>query len=838
MLHDLRYAFRTLLKKPGFTIVAVVTLALGIGANTAMFAVVNAVLLKPLPFADAERLMLVHLLAPDREAGSGVLREMNWSYPKYQTFLELQQSFENTALFGGRGFTLSGDDDPERVRGEVITDRYPEVLGIRPVLGRSFTAQEAHRAGAAPVVMIGYSLWMRRYGGDGAVLGRAIQIDRTRYIIVGVLPRGFRGLGGDSDLWVPIAVLEPRSLEPDYRYSHSYYLIARRKATVTEEAAIDAVRIHGAQIDTAVPKPPFLGPDAWGATAASLYDSRADSDIRRASLVLLGAVGFVLLIACVNLTNLLVAKAFARRREVAVRLAMGASRFRVARQFVVESMMLGALGAAAGLLLALALLDGATLILPAGDVFFRTPIAPGAPRITGAAGLTRIGAGMIGVDAVTFLFTCVVAALAATLIALVPATQASSLRPVEAMKTGGGAGTSRGFHLFGIRAALVTAQIALALVLLTGAGLMIKSAARLHGTGIGIDPNGVLTATVTLPRAGYSDEKGAAFFAQLLDRVRALPGVESAGFGNCPPVSGGCSSTGIRNPREASRGSSRDPLVGMYWATPDYFTTLGIQLIRGRNFTERDRMGQPKVALVNEAAVRAFWPNDTPIGKVIAVGMGGFGDGAEIVGVVSNVRYQAIEAAPRPDVYIPVSQSYVSTLRLFVRSPLETASLSAAIRSEVQALDPNLPLSEIRTMDERMGDAMWRTRVAAWLFSAFAGLALLLTAVGIFGVMSQTVSQRIPEIGVRMALGAEGRDVLRLVLGRAGLLTGIGIAAGIVTALGLTRVMTALLYQTEPTDPTTFAAVVVVLGLVALAACYLPACRAARVNPIMALRYE
>jgi putative ABC transport system permease protein len=839
MLQDLRYAFRTLLKNPGFTIVAVLTLALGIGANTAMFAVVHAVLLKPLPFADAERLMLVHLLAPNREAERGGLREMNWSYPKYQTFLELQQSFESTALFGGRGFSISGDDRPERIRGEVTTDRYPEVLGIGPVLGRSFTAGEAHRAGASPVAIIGHALWMRRYAGDATALGRTIQIDRTSYIIVGVMPPGFRGLSGDSDVWVPLAVLEPRSLAPDYRYSHSYYLVARRKATVTEEAAVAAVRLHGTQIDTAVPRPSFLGPDPWGATAASLYDSRADADIRRASLVLLGAVGFVLLIACVNLTNLLIAKAIGRRREVAVRLAIGASRFRVARQFIVESLLLGGLGAAAGLLLALVLLDGAAMLLPAGEVFFRSPIAPGVPRITGASGLTRIGASMIGLDAITLLFACGVAALAATLIAFVPATQASSLRPVEAMKAGGGSGTARGFHAFGLRAVLVTMQIAFALVLLAGAGLMIRSAAHLRGTGVGIDPNGVLTVTLALPRASYSPENGAAFFSQLLDRVRAVPGVESAGFGDCPPVSGGCSSTGIRFPRDASRRSAGlPPLVGMYWATPDYFTTLGIQLLRGRNFTERDRVGQPKVALVSGAAARAFWPNDTPIGKTIAVGMGGFGDGAEVIGVVSDVRYRTIETAPRPDVYIPVSQSFASTLRLFVRSRLDTESLASAIRREVGALDPNLPLSEVKTMDERIGDAMWRTRVAAWLFAAFAGLAVLLTAVGIFGVMAQAVAQRTPEIGVRMALGAQKHDVLRLVLSRAAMLAVAGIAVGAVLALWLTGLMTTLLYQVEPNDPYTLAIVAAVLGIVAMTACYLPVRRATRVNPIVALRYE
>ena len=838
MLSDLRYALRTLLKSPGFTIVAALTLALGIGANTAMFAVVNAVLLKPLPFADAERLMLVHLLAPNREAQRGSVREMNWSYPKYQTFLELQRSFEDTALFGGRGFIVTGDDNPERVRGEVVTDRYPNILGIAPTLGRFFTADESHRAGAPRVAMIGHSLWMRRFGGDASILGRAIHINAVPYTVVGVLPAGFRGLNGDAEIWVPLAVLEPRSLEPDYRYSHSYYLIARRKVAVTEEAASRAVRVHGTEIDSAVPKPPFMGTDPWGATAVSLYDSRADADVRRASLILMGAVGLVLLIACVNLTHLLVAKALARRREVAIRIAIGASRWRVARQLVVESLVLAGFGAAAGLLLALALLQGAAALLPDADVFFRSPIAPGISRITGAAGLTRIGAGMIGLDAITFLFTCGVAAIAAAVVALIPAIHASSVRPVDAIKASG-AGTKRGFEGFGARALLVTTQIAMALVLLTGAGLMMKSADRLQNTGIGIDPTGVLAMTLSLPRATYNADTGTAFYSQLLDRVTALAGVESVGLGDCLPVSGGCSATGIEFPREARRRvGGLPPLVGMYWATPDYFSTLGIQVLRGRNFTDRDRAGQPKVALVNETAARTFWPNDSPIGKIIAVGMGGFGDGAEIVGVVSNVRYSTIETAPRPDVYVPLAQSYGETMRLFVRSRIDSESLASAIRHAVRTLDPSLPVSDIKTMNERIGDAMWRTRIATWLLFGFAALALLLTAVGIFGVMSQTVSQRTQEIGVRMALGAQRQDVLHVVMGGAVRLTAAGIFVGALLALWLTGLMTTLLYQVEPGDPSTLAIVAALLGFVALAACYLPARRATRVNPIIALRYE
>jgi putative ABC transport system permease protein len=843
MLQDLRYAFRTLLKSPGFTIVAVLTLALGIGANTAMFAVVNAVLLKPLPFADPERLMLVHLQVPDDETGAH--REMVWSYPKYRTFLDVQQTFENTALFAGRDLSLSGDASPERVRGEVVTDRYPAILGITPILGRAFTGAEAHRPGEPAVVMIGHAVWTRRYGADPAVVGRTIQINSAPYTVVGVLPPGFKGLGGNAEAWVPFAVYEPDFMTQ--RSAHGYYLVARRKAAIVEAQAIAAVRVLGTQIAAE------YGSKSSGATAVSLYSSRVDADLRRAALVLLGAVGLVLLVACVNLTNLLIAKALGQRREVAVRAAIGASRAQIARQFVVESLVLAALGSVLGIVIAVTLLDAAAILLPDADVFFRAPMAPGARRTLGADGLARIGASMIRLDAVTLLFTCGVAALVSALIALVPAMQSASLRPIEAMRSGGRGGTATGFHGLGSRGALVTAQIALALVLLAGAGLMIKSAARLQGTGIGVNPDRVLTARIDLPSGasgasisgtamfpsgGYSAEKRDIFFTQLTDRVRAMPGVESVGVANCPPVSGGCSSTIAGFERGQHKIRPGMPSIGAHVASPEFFSTVGIQLRKGRLFTADDRAERPRVVLVNETAAKSFWPNADPIGKTITLGAFGFEVGAEVIGVVSDVRYSTIESASVPDAYIPFLQSPQARMRLFVRSRLDQASLVAAIRQEVRQLDSSLPLSEVKTMDERVGDAMWRTRVAAWLFSAFAGLALLLTAVGIFGVMSQTVSQRTPEIGVRMALGAEGGDVLGLVLRRAGVLTGIGIAAGIAVALGLTRVMTALLFETEPGDLSTLAIVAVLLGFVALAACYLPARRAARVDPIVALRYE
>jgi predicted permease len=760
---------------------------------------------------------------------------MVWSYPKYRTMTELQQVFEDTAIFTGRPFSVSGDGDPERIPGETITDQYLSVLGVRPILGRGFTREEARQSGAAPVVIIGHGLWTRRYAADPGVVGRVMHVSGVAHTIVGVLPQGFEGLSGDAELWTPLAVTDPESLTE--AHSHSYSVVARRRPEVTNAAAVGALGVYGPRIEEAHREGPAAGPSTATATARSLYDSRLDSDLRRVALIVLGAVGFVLLIACVNLTNLLVAKAIARSREVAIRVALGAGRARVIRQFVVESLMLAGAGAIAGVVVASGLLAAAAALLPDSSIFFRTAITPGTQRIAGAAGLTRVGAGMIGFDVMTLAFTAGVTMLTAVLVSILPAFQASTLRPLSVLKVTGGTSSARGFGRFGSRAILVGTEIAIAIVLLAGAGLMLKSANRLQHTNIGVDPTNVLSAQLDLPSVRYDAQTGPLFWQELLDRVRALPGVESAGWGFCMPVSGGCNGTLIWFPPRP-QGEQR-LLVGIGWATAGYFDALRIPVLEGRNFTDADRVGQPRVALVNETAARTYWPRETAIGKRIAVGQGkGFQDGAEVVGVVGDVRYRTLETAPTPHVFLPLAQSYRGNMQIVVRGNVGVRGLGAAIRGEVRALDPNLPLLSVKTMDERIGDAMWRTRVAAWLFSAFAGLALLLTAVGVFGVMAQTVAHRTAEIGIRMALGAGRRDVLRLVLGRAAVVTGIGLVVGVVASLGLTRVLTTLLYQVTPTDPSTLVAVALVLGSVSLLACYVPARRAMRVDAVKALRSE
>ncbi len=828
ILQDLRYAARTLARQPGFTAIAVFTLAVGIGANTAIYSVVDATLLRTLPFRDPARLMKVSLVAPlglGPQGNAVVTDDMVWSYPKYTTFRKSQQVFEDTAVYQSTTFNLTGTDEPERLKVEIVGAAYFPVLGIRALVGRTFLPEEDVTPEKDFVAVISHSLWERRYGSDPHVAGKTIGFDQKRYTVVGVLPAGFQGLSGPADVWVPAHTLNGPD-ELDQAGSHSWSQVARLKPGVTIEQAKSAVALLGPRIEEAWPMGSFI--TGWGAKARTLEETRIEPAIRKSVLVLFGAVSFVLLIACVNIANLLLARGSVRRREIAIRLAVGANRARLVRQLLTESMVLALAGGAAGLAVAYLGVRALGSINPvAGNPFGRQ-----------VSGLTVLGLSSMHLDGRALLFTFAIALATGVLFGLAPAWQGSRADVTEALKNAGARPSGfAGLRVLTGKSMLVVVEVALAVVLLAGAGLMIKSFARLLATRTGVDPENVLTVRINLPEAMFATGS-TAFFEPLERRVAALPGVLSAGLSNCHALAGGCNDTLIwfRDRTPVPKGT--EPSVGVHFVSPGYFKTMRIPLLRGRWFTAADRKGTPKVVVIGDAAARRFWPGEDPIGKPIGVGQGGFGNRAEVVGIVGDVRYGQMDEPPQPDVYISCLQSSRSSLLLFARVAANPAAFAKAVEREVHALNHDLPVFDVKTMNERIRDATAKARFSAILLAIFAALALALAAVGIYGVMSYLVMQRTREIGIRIALGARSADVLALVVRRAALLALAGIALGLAGALLSTRVLATLLYEVKPADPATYVTIAVVLAAVALAATWLPARRASAVDPSSALRAE
>jgi putative ABC transport system permease protein len=829
-MQDIRFAIRALLKTPGFTLVAILTLALGIGGSTAIFTLVNGLLLKPLPFKAPGELMMLHINAPDPRAGVDVYREMVWSYPKYQAFKANQQSFADLALFGQNDWNVTGSGDPERARAEFIDSRYLSVLGLSPQLGRDIRPEEDAKPGVAPLVLISHAMWQRRFGGDPNVIGRSLGLNAIPHTIIGVLPPGFHGLTGEAELWVPLLSSSNPYGSFDNPQSHSFYLVARRKPNVSIAQAQADTELCGQRINAIYPPSKFFTtpsgkPMPFGAYAVPLDDARIDPLMRRAVFVLFGAIGVVLLIGCVNLANLMLTRALARQREVAIRLALGATRGRVVRQFLTESLLVAITGAGAGLLVAYSAINIAAMLMPdAGLVLPRQNFL-----------VTRVGIDMIGLDVTTALFALTLAAVTVLLFGLTPAWQASRSDVASAIKASGAGSMGASIRGAALRNLLIIAETALALVLLVAAGLMLTSVKNLQSTGLGFQPDNLILSWITLPGRSYDAAHQTQFFTRLLDDLRAQPGVQAAAYGNCAPLAGPCSGTSIEFPDQhrPSAGTS------VFWASPEYFQTLGVRLVKGRFFTDRDREGQPKVVIVNETAARTFWPGGDAIGKRVKIGQGGFWEGgAEVVGVVADVRYRTIEAAITPDTYLPLLQSPRASGFMFIRTNLDAAAMTASIRSVLKTLDPDLPILNVKTMGNRFGDATWRTRLSADLLALFAALALLLAAVGLYGVMAQAVEQRTREIGVRIALGANRGSIFMLVLGRALIIGTIGVVVGVALSILSTPLLEALLYRVKPRDPITLATLAILLIGVTLLASYLPARRATRVDPLTSLRAE
>jgi putative ABC transport system permease protein len=820
-LQDLRYAARSLRRQPGFTLVAVLTLAVGIGANTAIYTVVDATLLRRLPFPDPGRLMRISLTEPGMP-GQPDKNDLVWSYPKYDTFRQMQHSFAGTAIYRPTMLSLTNTDRPERLVGEMVSASYFPVLGVAAKVGRTFLAEEDAVADRDYVAILSHRMWASRYGADAAIVGKKIQLAEQTYTVVGVLPAGFQALSGPADLWIPAHLDGEQLSEP---FLHSWQVVARLKPGVTAEQAKREVAALGPRVDQAQPNRPDYMKTYGGAVARTLDEARLEPEIRKSVLVLFGAVGFVLLIACVNLANLLLARVSTRQREMSIRLAVGASRARIVRYLLTESLLLALAGGAASLLLADLAVSSLNLIKPSSGNAFAF--------VRRLSGLEILGFSSIHLDSRALFFTFSAALATGVIFGLAPAFRGSRADLSEGLKRSASRTSAGG--VLRAKNLLIVCEVAMAIVLLTGAGLLIKSFARLTGTPSGIDPENVLTANLAVPGPAANS---AAFYSQLEERAGRIPGVLSAGLMDCYALSGNRNGTGIRFPNRPD--TVGDPAfdIGIHRASSGYFRTLKIPLMKGRLFADTDRQDSRKVALINETAARRFWPGENPVGKLFGMGFSGYSDRVEVIGVVGDVRYGQMEEPPRPDVYISYVQSPRGNLLLSVRTASHPTAVLGAVREEVHALNRDLPLFDIGTMEERIRDASWRARFSAVLLGVFAAIAVLLSGIGIYGVMSYVVRQRTREIGIRMALGARAEDVRRMILWRTAALAGIGMAIGLGGALALTRVLASLLYQVKPNDPGTYAAVSALLAVLALLAAYLPARRASAVDPAVTLRSE
>jgi putative ABC transport system permease protein len=801
LLQDLRHGARLLVRAPGFAAIAIAALAIGIGANTAIFSVVNTLLIQRLPYQDPDRLAVVweHNLPRDRK--NNVVSPGNFIH-----WREMNQAFEDIAAVGMTfNLTLTGAGDPEELPFQYVSASFFPLLGVPPALGRPFRADE--EGPNTRVVVISHRLWQERFNGDPRILSRPITLQGEPYTVTGVMPAGFYYMDKTVNLWMPVPFSEA-SRTPRGRW---ITVLARLKPDVTfGRAQQEMERVHG--------ELRRLFPDfntGWTARVVPLTE-QLTGNVRPALIVLLGAVAFVLLISCANVANLLLARATARQRELAVRAALGAARSRLIRQLVAESSVLAAAGGASGLLLAWWALHLLRVV-----VAERLPIA----RLE-----------TVGIDSLVLAFTVGASVLSGLFFGLVPALSASGSALNEALKEGNRAGTgARGNRT---RNAFVVVEIALALVLLVGAGLLVRSFVGLLNVNPGFDPARTVTMRVGLPDSRYGEPaQRVQFFQRLFDRVDALPGVQASGATSFLPLAGLGAATAfevIGKPR-APRGE--EPVVDVRVIANDYLKAMGVPLLRGRLFDEQNPTDNRNRVVINEMMAKKYWPGEDPIGKRIRISWNDPRED-EIIGVVGDIRNAALETEARATNYWPHARFPYGSMTLAIRTAGEATSIANAVARLVREQDPNLAVADVRTMGDVVANSVAERRLTMLLLTIFAGAALLLAAVGIYGVIAYSVTQRTPEIGIRMALGAQRGDVLRMVVGQAMALAAAGIAIGGIGALLLTRLMTGLLFNVKPGDPLTFAAVALVLGVVAMVASYLPGLRATRVDPVIALRGE
>jgi putative ABC transport system permease protein len=797
-LRDLRYGLRTLGRNPGFTCVAVLALALGIGAVSAIFTVVNSVLLQPLHFYKPEQLAVVN----ERNLKKG-FPEFPLSPGDYLDFRDHNHSFSGVSVIETTAVNLTGFAEPERVPTAGVTPEFFQVMGAQPILGRSFTAQEV-RVESEHVVIIGYRLWQRRFGGRRDILGRKLKLDAELYTVVGVMPAGFE-FPAQTQCWAPFT-LKPEDWQQ--RGNHGLAGIARLKDGVTIEAAQVDLNAIAARAEQAYPETN----SGWDTNLKSLQEDTV-GDTRLAIITLAAAVGFVLLIACVNLANLLLSRSAARRREIGIRGALGAGRARLVRQLLTESMLLAALGAVGGLALAWA----GTRVLAnlSNDIL---------PR-----------ASEIAVDGRVLAFTAAIALFTVVLFGLAPAVLMAKTDVNSALRAGG-RGSSIGFRRNRLRSALVVGEVALSLVLLSGAGLMMRSFYHLRSIDPGFDPHGVLTFSTDLPDAQYKTDKlQTEFYNGALERIRALPGVSAAGAGQIFPLAGTTIILTFVQLGKPPVPVGNEPSAGNGVVTPEYFAALRIPLKAGRYFTQRDNAAALPVAIISEAMARQFYRNENPLGQRVEISGK---KPAEIVGVVGDIRDRQLESKGRATVYQPAAQYPNTSMYFAVRTAGNPADLIPPVRAAIRQMDPDLVLDTVGTVEHLVDTSLSDRRFAMLLMAVFAGLALALAMVGIYGVMSYSVTQATQEIGIRMALGAGSGDVLWMVLSYGGLLMAAGLLIGVPMALGAGALLASQLFETPASDPVTYAAVSVALLLTGLAACAVPAIRATGVDPMVALRNE
>jgi putative ABC transport system permease protein len=818
---DARFALRTFRRAPTFTLVVIATLAIGIGANTAIFSVFDALLLRPLPYDDPSRLVHVSLVAPAR--GSAPRSDgVSWSVPKFTVFRSAQTVFRDLTLIFESQFTVRVRDDAFRDAGEVVDSRYLPALGVKPALGRGILATD-DVVGAPRVALIGDAFWRANFGGDASVLGRTMDVDGSSFTIVGVMPARFSGVIAPVSFWIPIHAM-PKVWD-DYAadpYNHSFFGIGRLADSVSLDRATVVTRALGARVDAAYPNPRAPG-EHWSATVRPLDRLRVDTSVRRTVFILFGAVGLVLLIACANVANLFLVRATGRRREIAVRLAIGASRARLVRQLLVESALLSTLGGIA----ALAVAWIGTRFLSASTAL----------NTQGLGSLNGIGLQEVRLDGSALAFTMVVAVLTGLAFGLVPALQSTRPSLTAALKDDLGAWSVR-LGAVTSRNVLTVVELTLAVVLLAGSGLMIRSLRQLTGVRPGFDPSGMLTLRVNRAPNWARDSIGH-FFDLALHRFATIPGVHEVAVIDCPPLNPGCGTQ--REAQVAARPPGQDggPQVGLHWITPGWPALMRVPLVRGRAFERTDDDRSRKVALVSETAARRLWPGKDPLGQPIMNVGTHPADTAWVVGVVGDVLYGSLNHPPQADVYISYFQFPMSyRMMFFLRTGGEPVGVADDVRRALREIAPGFPMYETATMEWRVGSTLAYARAATTLLALFATVALVLATIGTYGVISYAVAHRKREMGVRLALGATTGDLVRLVVGQGVALGALGLGCGIVAALGATRVLRTMLYDVAPTDPITYAGIVGVLAIAIVAASLVPARRAASVPAMSALRTD